>query len=59
MAPRDHGRDVESGQTRRLEPQAGQRSYPRVLDDRKRRGRQDGEIRFDLGYICGLVLGAE
>ena len=45
VAHRNHGHDVESGQTRRLEPHAGQRRYLQVLDDHERRGRQRSEKR--------------
>ena len=59
VAHRNHGHDVESGQTRCLEPQAGQRRYVQVLDDHERRGRQGGEKRLDLSDAGGLLVGVE
>ena len=59
VAHRNHGRDVESGQTRRLEPHARQHRHLRFLDDHERRGRQRGEIRLDLGDVGSVLFDVE
>lgn len=59
VAHRNHGRGVESGQPRRLEPHARQQYQRRVLDLHEPRRRQRGEIRPDLGDAGGLLFGIE
>jgi hypothetical protein len=59
VAHRNYGRDIESGQARRLEAHIGQHVNPRIHDDHERRGRQRGQKRPDLGDAGGLIFGVE